>query len=100
MNKLLNMLGLCARAGRIVSGFDAVDIAIRKKQARLVLIDQDASGGTKKLLEEKAAKAEVPVLYIESQSLGNAIGKPGRMLAAATDQSFADRILTLGKEPG
>ena len=99
-NKLLSMLGLCARAGKAVSGADAVEIALRKKSARLILIDEGASEGTKKAALEKANRADVPVVFIQNQSLGQAIGKPGRMLAAVTDASFADRILTLGQEPG
>ena len=38
---------------------------------------------------------QVPLIWTEDNSLGFAIGKPGRMVAAVTDPSMADRIVQL-----
>ena len=43
MNKLLNILGLSMRAGKVVSGEQGVEIAIKSKKAYLVIISSDAS---------------------------------------------------------
>ena len=100
MNKLLSMLGLCARAGRLVSGVQAVDIALKKGEAKIVLIDEDASENTKKQMSDACAHKKTPLITVSACSLGDAIGKPGRMIAAVTDQSFAGRILQLYQEIG
>ncbi|MBQ3079275.1 MAG: ribosomal L7Ae/L30e/S12e/Gadd45 family protein [Clostridia bacterium] len=92
MDKLLSMLGLSARAGKIASGRDAVEIALQKKVAKLIVIDASASESTKKAVYEMAERSGVTAIEIQRDSLGQAIGKPGRILAAVTDQSFADRI--------
>ena len=47
MNKLLSMLGLSARAGRLVSGVQAVEIALKKSEAKIVVLDADVSESTK-----------------------------------------------------
>ena len=98
MNKALNMLGLCARAGRLVSGAQGVEIAVKAGKAYLVLIDGGASQETKKSIMDACAYRKVDAEIIEEQALGNAIGKPGRMVAAVTDESFANRIRQLLKE--
>jgi len=100
MNKLLSMVGLAARAGRLVSGVQAVDIALRKGQCKLVVIDEDASINAKKQMEDACVHRKTPLITVSASSLGDAIGKPGRMIAAVTDDSFAGRIHQLYKEIG
>ncbi|MBQ1256005.1 MAG: ribosomal L7Ae/L30e/S12e/Gadd45 family protein [Clostridia bacterium] len=100
MNKLLSMLGLSARAGRLVSGVQAVEIALKKGEARLIVLDDEASEGTKKQMTDACLHKKTPLITVPASSLGDAVGKPGRMIAAVTDNSFADRIYQLYKEIG
>lgn len=100
MNKALNMLGLCARAGKLVSGSQSVESALKSGKAKLVLVDEDASALSKKELSDACAYRGVPKAEIQKQALGASIGKPGRMMAAVTDESFAERICQLLKENG
>ena len=51
-SKALGLLGLCARAGKVLSGEPAAEQAVKKKNAYLVLIDEEASENAKKALEE------------------------------------------------
>ena len=48
MNKFFSLLGLCKRAGKLVAGEVAAEQAVRKKQAFLLILAQDASKNTKK----------------------------------------------------
>lgn len=100
MNKLLSMLGLSARAGRLVSGVQAVEIALKKSEAKIVVLDADMSESTKKQMTDACLHKKTPLITVPASSLGDAIGKPGRMIAAVTDTSFADRIYQLFKEIG
>ncbi len=100
MNKLLSMLGLSARAGRLVSGVQAVEIALKKGEAKIVILDENASEGTKKQISDACSHKKTPLITVPAYSLGDAIGKPGRMIAAVTENSFADRIYQLFKEIG
>lgn len=98
MNKALNILGLCARAGRLVSGTQSVETALKTGKAMLVLLDAGASELTKKSMGDACRFRNVPMAILEEQSLGQAIGRPGRMAAAVTDVPFADRIRQLLSE--
>ncbi len=95
MNPAYDMLGLCRRAGKLVSGAQAVGDALKKGKAHLVLIDASASEATKNALKNSCRGRNVAAEEIESQALGHAIGKPERMTAAVTDAGFADRIRKL-----
>ena len=97
MNRVLNMLGLCMRAGRIISGEKAVVQAVRMGAACVVLLDGGVAKNAEKDVTDACAYYDVPLFRTEPDELGFAIGKPGRVVAAVTDPSMADRILELQK---
>ena len=53
--KILSLLGLAFRAGKVVSGEFAVKEAVRGQTAELVLVAGDASDNTKKLFHDKCS---------------------------------------------
>ena len=91
----LNLLGLCMRAGRLVSGEQAVLNAIRSGKARLVVVDAGASQNTQKMFADSCEYYDVARIMAPEGALGAAIGRPGRMAAAVTDEGFARRIQEL-----
>ena len=95
MNRMLGMLGLCMRAGKLLSGEKAVIQAVRAGGACAVVLDRAAAKNATKAVTDACAWHEVPLVLAPENELGYAIGKPGRMVAAITDPSFADRILQL-----
>lgn len=97
MNRMLNMLGLCMRAGKLLSGEKACVQAVRTGAACAVILDAAAAKNAVKAVTDACAWHEVPLVRAPENELGFAIGKPGRMVAAITDPSFADRILQLEK---
>jgi len=97
MNRMLNMLGLCMRAGKIISGEKACVQAIRMGGACAVVLDQAAAKNASKAITDACSYHEVPLIFAPEDELGFAIGKPGRMVAAITDPSMAERIIQLGK---
>jgi len=97
MNRMLNMLGLCMRAGKIISGEKACVQAIRAGGACAVVLDRAAAKNANKSITDACTYHEVPLIFAPENELGFAIGKPGRMVAAITDPSMADRILQLEK---
>ena len=97
MKRILNMLGLCMRAGKIISGEKACVQAVRTGKVCVVLLDGGAAKNAEKAVTDACSFYEVPLIYAPEHELGDAIGKPGRMVAAITDPSMADRILELAK---
>ena len=89
-NKLTSAIGFSMKADKLVSGDFSVEKLARSGKARLLLLDDAASANTKE--KYRALSASKNVELIEISSLGNWIGKPGRMVAAVTDLNFTTMI--------
>lgn len=90
MNKLLGALGLAMKAGALVCGTNNVLDVIRKGKAKLVLLANDISENTRKLLTDKATyrKIRIVTLPFSMAELGAALGKAETSSAAITDINF------------
>jgi len=94
--KILTFLGLAQRAGKMVSGSDAVAEAVARDCAYLVLVSEDASEGTAKKIAFFARQAGVSFCRFSTrQQLGKFLGKEDRAVAAVLDKGFADRLIQL-----
>jgi len=89
MKKLLGLIGLCARAGRLVSGEDAAEKLIRSGKAQLAFIDEGASANALKAITNACKTYGVELISLPEGELGRISGKPGRMAAATADEGFA-----------
>lgn len=103
MDKLLSLLGMCRRAGRLEIGFEKCEKAIQSKKAKLIVCANDLSKKTQKEIKfsvEKNGNA-VPVIVIDYDkiALSNAIGTPAGVTAIC-DSGFAERTLTLYQTGG
>lgn len=94
MNKrLLSMLSICQKAGKIVSGEFAVEKALQDGSALYVIIAQDASNNTKKKFENKAFFYKVEtIVYGDKETLSHSIGKVNRTVFAILDEGFCNKI--------
>lgn len=88
--KELSLLGLAAKAGKVVSGEFATENAVKAGKAFLALTAEDASENTKKKFEDICTYYEVPFYIVGTkEELGRAIGKEYRASLAVTDENFA-----------
>lgn len=92
-DKILSLISLAAKAGRIASGGFQVEEAIAKRRACLVILTCDASKNTVRDIENKCEYYHIPFCrYSTKEDLGRSIGRGQRSCAAVTDQGFADHI--------
>ncbi len=93
-DKFYQLLGLCNRAGGLVSGETACEKAIKTGNAKLVVISEEASVNTlNKFFEKCNSKNITYVIAGCKKTLGRAIGKSSRTVIAITDNRFSDIIL-------
>ena len=91
--KVLGTLGLAMKAGKLVSGEFMTERSIKDGEAKLVIIADDASPGTKKNFSDSCKYYHVPIIFIcDKETLGGAIGKQMRASLAVTDEGFAESI--------
>ncbi len=92
-DKVLSMLGLAAKAGKIASGEFSTEKAVKSGSAFLVIVSEEASKNTKKMFQNMCSFYQVPIyLYASKEALGNAIGKEFRASLAVLDEGFAKSL--------
>ena len=96
-DKVLPLLGLCRRAGKLEGGFDMCALAARHGEAKLLLAAADISDKTYKNFRFEAERAGIPCARVEvpMTELGKACGLRAGVLAV-TDQGFSKALLELG----
>lgn len=93
-DRVLSMLGLAAKAGKVVSGEFSVEKAVKSNKACLVIVAEDASDNTKKMFTNMCTFYEVPIyFYGNKETLGNAIGKMTRASIGLLDTGFSEAIV-------
>lgn len=91
--KILQFLGLAARARMLVTGEELVINEVRSGKAKLVIISGDAGENTKKKVTDKCTSFNVEKhVFGNREILGHAIGKESRVVLAITDTGFASKM--------
>lgn len=97
--RLLQLLGLAARARKVVSGEELVVNEIRSNNAKLVLLATDASKNSNKKIQDKCTFYNVEYhVFGDRYQLGHAIGKEARVAIAIVDSGFAKKMSSLLNE--
>ena len=93
-NKVLSLIGLATKAGRISSGEFSAEKAVKEGKAALVIVATDASDNTHKKFRNMCTYYKVPLYFFGAKdSLGHAIGKEVRASLAVLDEGFAKAMV-------
>lgn len=93
MNKILSMIGMAMKAGKVVSGEFSTEKAVKTGKAFLVIVSEAASDNTKKMFRNMCTFYEVPMyIYGTKEELGHSMGKEFRASLAVTEEGFAKSI--------
>ena len=93
-DKVISLLGLAERAGKIASGEFAAEKAVKTGKARLIIVAEDASDNTKKKMKNMTAFYETPLyVYVSKDDLGHCIGKEYRSMVAVLQPGFAKSVM-------
>ena len=95
MEKILSMIGLAHKAGRVEIGEEPVGSAARAKKARIILVAGDAAASSVRRAMGFANTGSCLCLVIPAtkEQLGRALGRTSCAMAAVTDIGFANAFL-------
>lgn len=94
MDKIFGLMGLAVRGRNLVSGEFSVETALKKNQAKLVIIASDASDNTKKHFRDMCNFRDVPlIVYGDKASIGHAISQESRASVAILDEGLSKAVL-------
>lgn len=105
MNKVLGMLGLAKRAGKVSTGAFVCGNMIKSRKARLVVLAEDASSNTKKSIADSCRYYNIKLIeFSDMAGLGHATGGGERAVVSVNDDNFAkaisDKLNLCDKEKG
>jgi len=91
-----SLLSLCIKAGMLVTGESAAVKLLKRNEAKLVVIAEDAAENTKKKFVNKCFFYRKPVrIFGERALLSKCVGKQNRTVYVITDDGFAARLQNL-----
>lgn len=98
-DRLLSLLGLCRRAGKITIGCDPVIESVKKGESRLVIFAENASDNTRKAVLNAVAPSGVRVINLDynKEDISVSLGKLCAV-ASINDDGFAKKLLSLAGE--
>ncbi len=92
-NQVLSLLGLAARAGKIVSGEEMVIKGIQRDKVLFVILAEDSGENNRKRISDKSEYYQTPYrIAFTKDQLGKAIGKSSRVVIGVTDEGFSKRL--------
>ena len=93
VDRVLQMIGLSAKAGKVKSGEFAVEQAVKANKAFLVIVAKDASDNSRKSYQDMCSFYEVPLFFSGTKdSLGACCGKEFRASVAIMDENLAKAV--------
>lgn len=95
-NKIYSLLGLCMRAGELITGELGCENAIRANKVKLLILAEDSSENTKKKFKNLTTHYGVKLLIFGTvDELGHKTGKAKRAILAVTSEGFANKIMNI-----
>lgn len=93
--RVLSLLGLALRGGNLAVGEEPVEAAARARDARVILLADDAAAGTCRRAEHFAEAGQCLWLRtpVTKEELGMALGRASVAMAAVTDTGLANAVL-------
>ena len=94
-NNILTLIGLCKRAGMLEAGEEPVEGAARAKDARVLLLAEDAADNTARRVRHFAEMGNCLWLRVPftKAEMGQILGRSSCAIVAVTDIGFACNIV-------
>ena len=91
--KILGLIGLSAKAGKICFGADSVEEQIKKKKVYLLVLATDSSDRTKEKFKNLSVEYKIPIIIMENiEVLSKSIGKTNKAIIGIKEQNLASQI--------
>jgi ribosomal protein L7Ae-like RNA K-turn-binding protein len=95
-NKIYSLIGLATKAGKLASGDETCERAIKAGKVNLIIVSEDASDNTKKKFSDACRYRGVEIRFFgEKVLLGRYTGKELRSVIAILENGFAKRLIEM-----
>lgn len=91
--KILGLIGLSARARKISYGADSVEIQLKKKKVKLIIVAEDASDRTKNKFIKLSNEYNVPIIILSKiDEISKTIGKSNKAIIGIEEENISKEI--------
>ena len=91
--KILGLIGLSAKAGKISFGSDSVENDLKKRKIYLVIVAEDSSDRTKEKFKKICEEFNVPIIFLVFiDILSKTIGKNNKAIIGIKDINLSNEI--------
>lgn len=91
--KILGLIGLSAKARKISYGADSVEIQLKKKKVKLIIVAEDASDRTKNKFIKLSNEYNVPIIILsEIDEISKTIGKSNKAIIGIEEENISKEI--------
>ena len=95
-NKIYSMLGMAKKAGKLLTGSDVCEKALKSGRISLIIISGDSSEGTAKKFRDMCSFRNIPYrIFGNRNTLGKSTGKDEIVIIGLQDKGFSNIILTM-----
>jgi len=93
VERIYTFLGLATKAGKLLSGDETCERALKSGKVYLVIVSEDASDNTKKKFKDMCSYRDIGIRYFgEKELLGKFTGKKIRSVIAIAERGFAEHL--------
>ncbi len=91
--RIRSLIAMAQKAGMLVSGFSAVNDALRKGSVELIIFAEDVADGTREKIEDHIGSSVIrQVVFSDKAEMGPLVGRELAGIAAITQKGFADAV--------
>ena len=91
--KILGLIGLSAKARKISYGADSVEIQLKKKKVKLIIVAEDASDRTQNKFIKVSNEYNVPIIILsEIDEISKTIGKSNKAIIGIEEENISLEI--------
>lgn len=91
--KILGLIGLSAKAREISYGADSVEIQLKKKKVKLIIVAEDASDRTKNKFIKLSNEYNVPIIILgKIDEISKTIGKSNKAIIGIEEENISKEI--------
>ena len=89
-SKAERLIGLATRAGKVITGIELCEKAVKTNKAKLIVLTKETSDNSVKVF----LNSGIDIIYVDTkEALGKCTGKDTRSVAVITDENFSTAVL-------
>ena len=92
-DRVLGLIGLCTKAGKITFGTQACLEAIERRKVKLLIVADDAADRTKQNFTYQCKNCNIPIrIFGNIEELSKAIGQNNKAVIGIREKNLSDQI--------